>query len=151
LRRDVVEHVGGREVFQYRRGIVPLIRLDRPLEGWVAPAGDDHEQDELLAVVFTRGTRTVAIAVEEVLDIFDVDVDAALHAQTDGRGGAGSTGSIVLGDRVTELLDLRAVVLSGDPSFFDDAATGDPLAGDPFVDDPFAPDAVRGALGAVGV
>ena len=153
LRRDVVEHVGGREVFQYRRGIVPLIRLDRPLEGWVAPAGDDHEQDELLAVVFTRGTRTVAIAVEEVLDIIDVDVDvdAARHAQTDGRGGAGSTGSIVLGDRVTELLDLRAVVLSGDPSFFEDAATGDPLAGDPFVDDPFAPDSVRGALGAVGV
>src|SRR3712207_6377789 len=33
LRREVVEHVGGREVVQYRGAIVPLVRLERLLGG----------------------------------------------------------------------------------------------------------------------
>ncbi|HEX7535956.1 MAG TPA: chemotaxis protein CheW, partial [Dermatophilaceae bacterium] len=115
LPRDNVEHAGGREVLQYRGAIVPLIRLGRALGGREDPAGGDLERRELIVVISTRGARTVAIAVDEVLDI--VDDDPARHSQIDDRGIAGST---VLGDRVTELLDVRQVVLSGDPLFFDD-------------------------------
>lgn len=118
LSPDVVEHVGEREVFQYRNGIVPLIRLDRLLGGRADTAPDDLGQEELLLVVSTRGTRTVAIAVTEIFDI--VDDDVAMHSRIDDQGVVGST---VLGDRVTELLDLRQVVLSGDSSFFDDEET----------------------------
>jgi len=124
---DVVEHVGEREVFQYRQAIVPLVRLDRMLGGRADPAGEDLEQEELYLVVSTRGARTVAIAVTEIFDI--VDDDAARHSRIDDRGVVGST---VLGDRVTELLDMRQVVLSGDPSFFDDEdadASGQDAAG----------------------
>jgi len=135
VRPDVVEHVGEREVFQYRQSIVPLVRLDSLLGGRVDPAGGELERQELLLVVFTHGAHTVAIAVNEILDI--VDDDVAQHCRIDDCGVAGST---VLGDRVTELLDVRHVVLSGDPSFFDDDTV-----------DPARRDAVGAALGAVGV
>ena len=95
---------------------------------------------ELLLVVSSRGARTVAIVVKEIVDI--VDDDVARHSQIDDRGVVGST---VLGDRVTELLDLRQVLLGGDPSFFDDAdadADADPAAG---------PDFAHVALGTAGV
>ena len=115
LSPDVVEHVGGREVIQYRRDIVPLVRLDLLLGGRVDSAGEHLERSELFVVISARGTRTVAIAVEEIFDI--VEDDVARHSQIDDCGVVGST---VLGDRVTERLDARQAVLTGDPSFFDE-------------------------------
>jgi len=142
---DVVEHVGEREVFQYRQAIVPLIRLDGAPGGRSGVDALDGNPQELLLVVSSRGSRTVAIVVTEIVDI--VDDDVTRHSQIDGRGVVGST---VLGDRVTELLDLRQVLLSGDPSFFDDDTTA---ADVPMFDaGPAAgPDAVHAALGTVGV
>jgi len=110
LRADLVEHVGGREVVQYRGAIVPVVRLAELLGGSGNPGAE-----ELLVVVYTRGVRSVAIVVDEIVDI--VDDDVAAHSQIDGRGLIGST---VLKDRVTELLDVTDVVLSVDPRFFDD-------------------------------
>ena len=133
---DVVEHVGGREVIQYRGAIVPFVRLDCELAGRVDPAGGDSEQQEVLIVIFTHGTRTVAVAVKEVLDV--VDDDTGRHSQIDDRGVVGSA---VLADRVTELLDVRRILLRADPSFFDDYRA----------DDPSAPDAASAAFGAVEV
>ena len=162
---DLVEHVGEREVFQYRKEIVPLVRLDQLLSGSAADSGDPGgrvapveeaiEQHELILVMSTRGSRTVAIAVTEIFDI--VDDNLARRSQIDDRGVLGST---VLGDKVTELLDLRHVVLSGDPSFFDDDVVVDgaqwdaPLSnGNPFAHSARskAADAVAAALGVVGV
>jgi len=117
--REAIEHVGGREVIQYRRAIVPLVRLDHSLGPRVTPAGADSPQQDQLVVIFTRGPRTVALAVEEVLDI--MDDDPARHAEVDDGVVVGST---VLGGRVSELLDVRHAVLLGDPSFFDDEADG---------------------------
>jgi len=113
--REAIEHVGGREVIQYRGAIVPLVRLDRSLEPRVTPAGADSPLQDQLVVIFTRGPRTVALAVEEVLDI--MDDDPARHAEGDGGVVVDST---VLRGRVTELLDVRHAVLLGDPGFYDD-------------------------------
>jgi len=142
---DVVEHVGEREVFQYRQAIVPLIRLDGAPGGQPGVDAGDGNPHELLLVVSSRGARTVAIVVTQIVDILDDDV--ARHSQIDDRGVVGST---VLGDRVTELLDLRQVLLSGDPSFFDEDTTAAdvPMFG---ADPASGPDAVRAALGTVGV
>jgi two-component system chemotaxis sensor kinase CheA len=143
LPRDDVEQAGGREVIQYRGAIVPLVRLGRLLGGREDPAGGDLEGRELIVVISTRGARTVAIAVDEVLDI--VDDDPARHSEIADRGIAGST---VLGDRVTELLDVRKVVLSGDPLFFDDNdALVDPSSPDAAREEP---DAASAALGSSG-
>jgi two-component system chemotaxis sensor kinase CheA len=75
----------------------------------------DVEAEELLVIVYTRGTRSVAIVVDEIVDI--VDDDTAQHSAIDGHGLVGST---VLKDRVTELLDVTQAVLTADPTFFDD-------------------------------
>ncbi|WP_246131170.1 chemotaxis protein CheA [Cellulomonas aerilata] len=113
LKHEVIEHVGGREVVQYRGAIVPLVRLERLLGGYTEAASE-----ELLVVVYTRGTRSVAIVVEEIVDI--VEDDFAQHSQIDDHGLVGST---VLKERVTELLDVRQAVMAADPSFFDDVDT----------------------------
>jgi two-component system chemotaxis sensor kinase CheA len=111
LSHDRVELVGGREVVQYRESIIPLVRLDMLLG---APSG--MPGDELLVVVYTRGNRSVAMVVAEVIDI--VDDDGARHSGIDDPG---LIGSVVLKDRVTELLDVAAAVRCGDPHFYDDA------------------------------
>jgi two-component system chemotaxis sensor kinase CheA len=112
VRGDAVEHVGEREVIQYREAIVPLVRLDRLLGVQADPTGPEPEQQNLFVVIFTHGARTVAVAVRDVLDI--VEDDAERHSQVDDHG------STVLGEHVTELLDVRQAVLSGDPAFFGD-------------------------------
>jgi two-component system, chemotaxis family, sensor kinase CheA len=115
--REALEHVGGREVFQYRRSVVPLVRMGRSPGQSMTSARGDHPPQDQLVVVFTRGPRSVGLAVEEVLDI--MDDDPGRHVEI---GGGPLVGSTVLGERVTELLDVRAAVLLGDPCFFDDDA-----------------------------
>jgi len=111
LPAGVVEYVGGREVVQYRGAITPLVRLDRLLGG-----GGRDTGGELTVVVSTRGTRSVAIVVDHIVDI--VDDDAELHSDV---GGSVLVGSTVLKDRVTELLDVRAAVTAADPLFYAEA------------------------------
>ena len=50
---------------------------------------------------------------EEILDI--VDGEAAVRSDIDDLG---LLGSAVLGDKVTELLDVRAAILAADPAFY---------------------------------
>jgi two-component system chemotaxis sensor kinase CheA len=112
VQAEQVEYVGGREVVQYRGTILPLARLDRIL-------GAYGEQDaaELLLVVYSRGDRSVGLVVREIVDI--VDDDSARHSDIEDAGLVGST---VLGDRVTELLDVRRAILAADPAFYDERA-----------------------------
>jgi len=108
---DQVELVGGREVIQYRGTILPLARLDRVLR---VPGAGGADAAELLLVVYTHDGRSVGLVVEEIVDI--VDDDAGRRSDIEDTGLLGST---VLGDRVTELLDVRGAVLAADPSFYD--------------------------------
>lgn len=110
IRADRIEQVGSREVLQYRGALVPLIRLDRVLGAAGGPTGD-----ELDVVVYTRGGRSIAMAVSEILDI--VEDDARLHSDIGDQGLVGST---VLDQRVTELLDVGRAVRAADAGFFDD-------------------------------
>jgi two-component system chemotaxis sensor kinase CheA len=109
VRADSVEKVGNREVVQYRGAILPIVRLDRHL-------GACHESDRevLEVIVYADRGRSVAIVVEDILDI--VDGEGAVRSDIDDLG---LLGSAVLGDRVTELLDVRAAILAADPAFYD--------------------------------
>ncbi|WP_199422572.1 chemotaxis protein CheA [Actinotalea solisilvae] len=109
LPATLLEHVGGREVLQYRGSITPVVRLDRML-GTLA-----QERDELTVVVSSRRGRSVAVVVDQIVDIVDDDVTA--HSDLGDHGIVGST---VLKDRVTELLDIRAAVAAADPLFYAD-------------------------------
>ncbi len=110
VRSDQVEWVGGREVVQYRGTILPLARLDRILGAY-----GEEESSELLLVVYSRAGRSVGLVVREIVDI--VDDDSARHSDIEDAGLVGST---VLGDRVTELLDVRRAILAADGAFYDE-------------------------------
>jgi two-component system chemotaxis sensor kinase CheA len=113
VRTDAVEKVGNREVVQYRGAILPIVRLDRHLGAY---GETDHEVLEV--IVYADHGRSVAIVVEEILDI--VDGEAAVRSDIDDMG---LLGSAVLGDKVTELLDVRAAILAADPAFYSSHTT----------------------------
>ncbi|SHN88142.1 two-component system, chemotaxis family, sensor kinase CheA [Geodermatophilus obscurus] len=108
VRTESVEKVGNREVVQYRGAILPIVRLDRHLGAY-----GDSEREVLEVIVYSDHGRSVAIVVEEILDI--VDGEAAVRSDIDDMG---LLGSAVLGDKVTELLDVRAAILAADPAFY---------------------------------
>nr|WP_246406700.1 chemotaxis protein CheA [Modestobacter versicolor] len=111
VRSDTVERVGSREVVQYRGAILPIVRLDRHLGAF-----GDSDREVLEVIVYADHGRSVAIVVEEILDI--VDGEAAVQSDIDDLG---LLGSAVIGDRVTELLDVRAAILAADPAFYSPA------------------------------
>jgi len=108
VRTDSVEKVGNREVVQYRGAILPIVRLDRHLGSY-----GETDREVLEVIVYADHGRSVAIVVEEILDI--VDGEDAIRSDIDDLG---LLGSAVLGEKVTELLDVRAAILAADPAFY---------------------------------
>jgi len=106
-----VERVGGREVVQYRGHIMPLVRLSNLLGAYGDMAA---EGDGVQLVVYTRGRRSVGFVVERILDI--ATERAGTRSDIDGHA---LVGSVVVGDKVVELLDVQAAVLAADPNFYD--------------------------------
>ncbi len=110
---ESIERVGGREVVQYRGHIMPMVRL----AGLLGAFGEGGEEERVQLVVYTRGERSVGFAVQRIIDIAtersgsrsDIDDHALL-------------GSVVVGDRVVELLDVQAAVLAADPVFYQEAS-----------------------------
>jgi two-component system chemotaxis sensor kinase CheA len=107
---DRMESVGGRTVVQYRDAIVPVLRLPQMLGVYESNTGE-----ELPVVIFTRGSKTIAVVVDEILEIIN-DSGAVRSPVQD----SGLLGSVVLSGQVTELLDVRSILLSADPNFFDE-------------------------------
>ncbi len=105
---ETIERAGGREVAQYRGQIVPIVRLTEMLGSY-----GDAEATQWPVVVYSEGGRTVALVVEQILDI----VEDAVEVRSDIED-AGVMGSAVIQDRVTELLDVRQALLSADPRFY---------------------------------
>ncbi|SEP29141.1 chemotaxis protein CheA [Trujillonella endophytica] len=108
VRTENVERVGNREVVQYRGAILPIVRLDRHLGAY-----GESDREVLEVIVYSDHGRSVAIVVEEILDI--VDGEAAIRSDIEDMG---LLGSAVLGEKVTELLDVRAAILAADPAFY---------------------------------
>jgi two-component system chemotaxis sensor kinase CheA len=102
-----IERVGNREVVQYRDQILPVVRLAHLLGTYPAEEGAT-----VPVVVYTERGRSVALAVDKILDI----VEDVLEARSD-VGDDGLLGSAVIQQRVTELLDVRRAILAADPRF----------------------------------
>ncbi|WP_035833178.1 chemotaxis protein CheA [Jonesia quinghaiensis] len=115
IKPERLETVAGREVLQYRDSIVPVIRLGRYLGVYSDMPGEDIQ-----LVIFTHGNRTVAVLVEEIIEILN---DAGATRSEVAEGGL--LGSMVLSGRVTELLDLPAALMTADPVFYEDVASFD--------------------------
>jgi two-component system chemotaxis sensor kinase CheA len=102
-----LERVGNREVVQYRDQILPVLRLAHLLGTYPAEDGAT-----VPVVVYTERGRSVALAVDKILDIVEDVVEARSEVGDDGL-----LGSAVIQQRVTELLDVRRAILAADPRF----------------------------------
>ncbi len=96
-----IERSGNTEVVQYRDGILPLVRLAEAIGVRVPPS----ENELVSVVVFDDGDSRVGIVVDRVVDV----VETIISANEVGRR-AGVLGSAVVQERVTDLVDLEAVV-----------------------------------------
>ena len=95
-----VEYAGDRPVVQYRGHIMPLLDLGSLFKGSAALAGDTHQ-----VVVHGDGDRAVGLVVSEILDI--VTEPVVLQRQSARHG---ISGAAVLQQRVTDVVDVEALV-----------------------------------------
>ena len=100
-----VEQASGHPVLHYRNQILPLLSL----AGLLDPDREDVAlaADPLQVIVFGEGARSVGVVVAEVLDIVEETVGVS-RASTK----PGILGSAVSGGKLTDFVDLHALVTS---------------------------------------
>ena len=100
--RSVVETSGGQQVVQYRGQLLPLVMVERHV-----PGGDPDAQprDPMQVVVFHQDGHSAGLIVDHIEDIVQtiIDVRRETHAP-------GVLGSVVVNERVTDLLDVAGLV-----------------------------------------
>jgi two-component system, chemotaxis family, sensor kinase CheA len=109
-----VERSGNQWVTQYRGQILPLIRVSHALEERRHLSPDEDllslpTTDILQVLVLENETQSYGLVVNQILDI----VECALEPQSPATR-AGVLHSSVIADRVTELLDVAAVLRTGE-------------------------------------
>ena len=123
----IVERSGGQEVAQYRGEIIPLLRLAAALPGSVlspnnayaeASASEGNTKNTIQVVMYTEAKKTVGLVVDRIVDIVDEDMK---NIEPNHRQ-AGVVGSFVSQRRVTDLVDVSAIVRTGVPGLFDSRA-----------------------------
>ena len=122
---DRVEHVGQREVVQYRGQLLPLGRLTTML-GAQAVA---DASSQLKVIVYTQGRRSVGLVVDAV-----VDIATEAPASRGDVEAFGVSGVVVVQDLVTELLDMEQAIMATDPRFFDAVAAAGAADVSPYED-----------------
>ena len=120
--RTAVEKAEGRHVVQYRGQILPLIHLSSALTERrqeprnSGPSEPGAEDEKIQVVVYTDQGRSVGLVVDRILDIAHEAVKIQKHT-----GRQGTLGSMVVQGRVTELLDVKGIIQTADPNFFQEA------------------------------
>ena len=100
FQQAAIEYAGDRPVVQYRGHIMPLLDLGSLFKSGVALTGDTHQ-----VVVHGDGDRAVGLVVSEILDI--VTEPVVLQRQSARHG---ISGAAVLRQRVTDVVDVEALV-----------------------------------------
>jgi len=111
-----VEMSGSQWVTQYRGQILPLIRLNVVLEERrnrlrALQAPPTADSPPIQALVLNHDGRSFGLVVERILDIVEDRADVKTAATR-----AAVLYSVVIGDRVTELLDIPAILRGADVS-----------------------------------
>lgn len=102
IEKRLVERAGNQEVVQYRNEILPLIRLAQVL-GLESQEGSDDTH--LNVVVYHENSRSVGLVVDRILDIVETTLEVSHHSKR-----AGLRASAVIQERVTDVVDLPAVI-----------------------------------------
>jgi two-component system chemotaxis sensor kinase CheA len=115
--RQSLERFGANQVVQYRGRILPLIDIVDLVGGAGGFGGMSEETtasaDTIHVVVYNEGERSIGVVVGQILDIVDEVVDTSASA----RGAI--AGCAVIQQKVTELVDLQALVHSGGAGLLD--------------------------------
>jgi two-component system, chemotaxis family, sensor kinase CheA len=117
--RSAIENAGGRHVVQYRGQILPLIHLSAALSERrqeprnADPATPADADEKIQVVVYADQGRSVGLVVDRILDIAHEAVKVRKHS-----GRHGTLGTMVVQGRVTEMLDLKGIITTADPTFF---------------------------------
>jgi two-component system chemotaxis sensor kinase CheA len=107
--RDRVEQSEQQEVVQYRGHIMPLLHMGRMLN---LPAADDPSRP-LQVIVHAEGGKTVGLVVDRIADIVETTIQ-----ETRKLSGEVLFASAVVQQRVTDLINLPALIRQADPAFF---------------------------------
>jgi len=105
-----VERAAGRDVVQYRGAILPLVMLGRELFREARPESDEP----LPVIVYSEKGRSIGFVVDQIVDVVEEVVTVRSQASREGV-----LGSAVVQGRVTDLLDVHAVIRRFDSGFFD--------------------------------
>ncbi len=100
---SAVEQAGGSAAVQYRGGILKLVSLASILEAGTQASAETH--DPVQIIVFADGSRALGVMVDEVVDIVEESVTVRQPSQR-----AGLIGSAIVGKKVADFLDVRAVL-----------------------------------------
>lgn len=107
---SLVEHSGAQEVVRYRGQILPLIRVSEHVP---AISKESAENEPMQVVVYSEQGRSVGLVVGRITDIVQEAITVKRHAH-----GNGIFGSVVIQEKVTDLLDVQAVIRIADPLFY---------------------------------
>lgn len=111
IQTDIIEIAGDQEVVQYRGEILPLIRL----ANCMGVVSIQSEPNLLDVVVYTKGSRSVGLVVDQITDIVETDVVSQRASHRPGL-----TCSAVVQGHITDVLDLPTIIQMADPSFFNE-------------------------------
>ena len=115
--RSSIERVGGQQVVQYGDEILQLVDLQRTLperRKETRTTSGRVDDPAVPVVVCTVDGRRIGLMVHRIADIVEEELKARRPGTRDGIRGCA-----VIQDRVTEILNLEAVVRLADPEFFD--------------------------------
>jgi two-component system chemotaxis sensor kinase CheA len=120
FQRSAIERAGNQEMVQYRGHILPLIHISHVLpERRQAPRSEEHQDlsDKIHVVVYSTGERSVGLVVDRIIDIVEENLAIERAAARDCV-----VGTLVIQGKVTEFLDVEAVIRAGIPTFDQQAA-----------------------------
>lgn len=109
VRRDELEVVGGRRVLRRDRDTLPVFSVDQAAPCEPLPQG----MDPVHVAQFSLRGQSMGLLVAGLIDVVEVPahIDTVVHRQP------GIAGSVVHGDRVVLVLDLREIVRAVEPAW----------------------------------
>lgn len=110
--RSKLERATGRTVVQYREQILSLVALADHLDG--STSQDAFSADPVQVVVFSDGDRRIGLVVDQILDI--VEETVTMKTTSDHPD---LLGSAVVAQRITDFLDLQAVIQRAEAGWFE--------------------------------
>ncbi|MBT8341505.1 MAG: chemotaxis protein CheW, partial [Desulfatitalea sp.] len=110
IKREDIEHVGGKQVMKYRGGSLPLFRIDECAS--VQPLAD---QNNLLVIVFMVAGREIGLLAIGPVDAMEINL--SLDGSTLRQPGI--MGSTIINDRTTLIVDIVEIVQILNPQWFE--------------------------------